>query len=121
MAWDNISYMDARRFILRNQNRLDRDKFLIKDKKNFPQLNPDNLLSKLPTYADTTKTSASSSIPSSILAGIKELNKILTSTADPELLLQRLFQTINLHRKALHKDHGLETLTGSSNNNVPSS
>lgn len=55
------------------------------------------------SYVESLKKSSSSQISNNSLKKIKELLKTLIKSANSELLLQRLFQTISLHKMNCQK------------------
>jgi len=93
--------MDAHRTILKSLNK--NNALTVKNLSNFLPLNAENFTAKMNSYVESLKKSSSSQISNNSLKKIKELLKTLIKSANSELLLQRLFQTISLHKMNCQK------------------
>lgn len=100
MAMKNISFMDARRRILKNSNR--NAAVTTKDLGNFPPLSTLDASAIIPSFANVVKKTLPDTQLSNISSTrVNELIKMVLSSPNLDLLLKRLFQTIDLHNKNL--------------------
>lgn len=123
MALDNISYMEARRAILKLQHKNTRTGSLQKDQRNFPFINQ-NLREKstkfsgfsgihneknVASYAGMINcgTTTSSSTSSTRMESLDDLIKKISFAPDQNLIIQRLLKTINLHITNANKELSL--------------
>jgi len=101
MAFDNVSYMDARRTLLYQKNQS--EIFPVKDSRNFLNLNPRIESSKTPSFADIIKRTFPTTLSADFCSKIKDL-LLRISTPDAELILQKVSQLVNLHNNSQRKN-----------------
>lgn len=98
MSIDNISYMEARRIVLKSRSINNKTRNLLEDQSNFLFLSH-NSMDSTRSFAEISRLQTPSSTVSSStrMEMMTDLFKRISTAPDQELLLQRLQNTINLH------------------------
>ncbi|XP_019884483.2 uncharacterized protein LOC109610335 isoform X1 [Camponotus floridanus] len=94
MAFDNISYLEARRSLLSQNN--PNETHLIKDLVNFPNLSSRLDVPNVPSFADLFKKNPPTSWKAGLSYKIKDLLLRVTNSPDAELILDEILQLLNV-------------------------